>query len=533
MSRSRARGRAGEAAAVPLADFLARVQPLSLASRYVLVAQAQAIIEGLYVHLRLKRAMHAVDPVQRLRLLARRLESMSDLQFHAELGGVFRSLRDLHTTYQLPDPYRGHVATLGFLVERYFDEADKPHYVISKAERDLAERGLRPGSEVVAWNAVPIERAVELNAERQAGSNASARIARGLEAMTLRPLRTTLPPDEEWVTVGFRPPRGGNRELRVHWLVYALPGSGGRAQDPVPTAAVNLGIDLGREATRHVKRALFATTKARVVPPQDLHAVLRFETVRSGRTRYGYVRIFSFNVTRARYFLEAMGRALARLPQNGLIIDIRGNPGGHIPAAEGLLQLLTDRPVTPVRFSMTTTPTALSLCDATPELAPWRDSIAASVETGEAYSQGFFLSNPAELAAELPRYLAPKVLILDALCYSAADIFAAGFQDNRIGTVLGTDEQSGAGGANVWTHDLLRVWLPQTLGALDGGAGFRVALRRATRTGVHDGVPLEDLGVTADQVHRLKKLDLTSNNEDLKRTAVEILQTAEREAAAG
>jgi hypothetical protein len=46
-------------------------------------------------------------------------------------------------------------------------------------------------------------------------------------------------------------------------------------------------------------------------------------------------------------------------------------------------------------------------------------------------------------------------------------------------------------------------------------------------------VPLEDLGVTADQVHRLTKLDLTSANEHLKRTAVEILQTAGREVAAG
>ncbi|MFF3930493.1 S41 family peptidase [Streptomyces hirsutus] len=47
------------------------------------------------------------------------------------------------------------------------------------------------------------------------------------------------------------------------------------------------------------------------------------------------------------------------------------------------------------------------------------------------------------------------VLITNARCYSATDIFAAGFQDHRIGPVLGTDENTGAGGANVWTHALL------------------------------------------------------------------------------
>ncbi len=41
------------------------------------------------------------------------------------------------------------------------------------------------------------------------------------------------------------------------------------------------------------------------------------------------------------------------------------------------------------------------------------------------------------------------------LCYSTTDIFAAGFQDNEIGKVLGVDESTGAGGANVWEYPLI------------------------------------------------------------------------------
>jgi hypothetical protein len=76
----------------------------------------------------------------------------------------------------------------------------------------------------------------------------------------------------------------------------------------------------------------------------------------------------------------------------------------------------------------------------------------------------------------------------------------------------------------VWTHELLRLWLPELLGELPAGAGFRVALRRATRTGASVGVPLEDLGMRADRVHRPTRRDITEHNEDLLASAVELLQ---------
>ena len=49
------------------------------------------------------------------------------------------------------------------------------------------------------------------------------------------------------------------------------------------------------------------------------------------------------------------------------------------------------------------------------------------------------------------------MLVTDAFCYSTTDIFAAGFQDHEIGTILGCHDNTGAGGANVWDHDDLRA----------------------------------------------------------------------------
>lgn len=510
---------------IGLDEFMDRIDadPLPLADRYRIVAAARVLLEELYVHLPLKRAMHATDPVQRLRLLERRLPPLGELQFHSELVGIFQGLRDLHTVYQLPFPYRGHVATLGFLVERYSDPDGTPHHIVSKIDQSLVHAGFDVGAELETWNGVPIERAVERNAAAQAGSNVDARLARGLESLTLRPLRTGPPPDEHWVLLTYRTPSGRRRETRIPWRVRAAELQAGRAQDPVPTLATSLGIDAGNEATRQVKRVLFAPPKARRSPARALRSVIDHRTLRFRGRSYGYLRIFSFNVSGARPFAEQIARIAAQAPAGGLIVDIRGNPGGHIPAAESALQVLHESPVVPVSFSLSTTRAALTLARSNPGFRPWTNSIRAALETGEVYSQGFPLTDPEAITAGLPRHSGPKVLITDALSYSAADIFAAGFQDNGLGPVLGTAGRTGAGGANVWTHELLRVWLPELLGELPRGAGFRVALRRATRARGNVDVPLEDLGVQADELHRLTERDVTGHNKDLLAAAAALL----------
>ncbi|GAA1402084.1 hypothetical protein GCM10009639_45150 [Kitasatospora putterlickiae] len=509
---------------IGLDAFMARAaaDPLPLADRYRLVAAARITVEELYVHLPLKRARYATDPVQRLRLLERRVPALSELQFHAELAAVFRDLRDLHTVYQLPDPYRGRVAVLGFLVEAYHDPDGTPHYLVSRIDDALKHGDFDAGVELELWNGVPVERAIERGTAAQAGCSPDARLARGLEALTLRPLRTAPPPDERWVLLSYRTPGGRLRETRVPWRVRAADRNRGRNQDPVPTLGTHLGIDAGNEAARQAKRALFAPAPARRSAARAPRDVLSYRRTR-GRHPYGYLRIYSFNVASARRFAEQVAALAANAPPEGLIVDLRGNPGGNILASEAALRVLSDGPVDPVRFSLPTTRATLALARANPAFRPWAPSIRDAVETGEPYSQAFPLTDPDAVADGLPHYPGPKVLIVDALTYSAADIFAAGFADNGLGPVLGTAGATGAGGANVWTYELLAVWLPELLDPLPRGAGFRVALRRATRAGGNTGVPLEDFGVAADPLHRLTRRDVLGHNQDLLAAAAALL----------
>ncbi len=86
---------------------LARRMKLTRHQKSVIVDQAILLIDQFYAHLPFKRARYAADPVQRLRLLHARLDLLTDLEFHDRMLKVFLQLRDAHTFYGLPTPYRG------------------------------------------------------------------------------------------------------------------------------------------------------------------------------------------------------------------------------------------------------------------------------------------------------------------------------------------------------------------------------------------------------------------------------------------
>ena len=91
----------------------------------------------------------------------------------------------------------------------------------------------------------------------------------------------------------------------------------------------------------------------------------------------------------------------------------------------------------------------------------------------------------------------------------------------------------GAGGANVWTHQLLSTLLRLPAPAdsaspyktLPEGAGMRVSIRRTLRVGEQSGSPLEDLGVLPDVLHQMTKEDLLEGNTQLIGAAADILQS--------
>jgi hypothetical protein len=168
---------------VRLADFLATVpSTLSVAERRLLVDQALVLLDDVYVHLELKRAMHAVEPIQRLRLLAHRLATPGRRRGRPTVTGCPTSRCTASSRRSSPRsgtctpttccrarsgsaPRSCRSSSSGttttgrtrYLVTRVLDGVDHPTFVA--------------GVEVTHWNGMPVERAIEVNARcREAGT---------------------------------------------------------------------------------------------------------------------------------------------------------------------------------------------------------------------------------------------------------------------------------------------------------------------------------------------------------------------------
>jgi hypothetical protein len=537
--------------------------------RVQIIETALDLLETLYVHLPLKRSMYAVNPLQRLKLLRGRCEqqkpAMADRELFNELLSIFCQLRDLHTNFVLPEPFRSSTAFLPFRLERCVTETGKEAYVVTRVmspERwgEPIDPSFQRGAIVKHWNGTPIRRVVVANADREAGSNPAARRAQGLSALTIRWLGQSLLPDEDWVDIRYLPkPDTKAKQIRFRWKVFRRRrGKAGAAAATAITRAHHkntgaVGIDAKGEAERQIRRHLFKEGRKQTPRPkhfgEDVYRVPKwakdvFPAVGNARTSSGvfaYVRIATFNVEDDKKYIDEFIRIISKLCQKGLIVDVRGNGGGLIYFGERILQLLTPRPIDPARFSFLNSARTQALTDRHAFIQPWRDSIAEWVETGAEYSQGLPLLPLSRYNDIGQKYQGPVVLITDALCYSTTDIFAAGFQDHKIGFVLGVDETTGAGGANVWDYSFIAELLddPQHFPSpRPGSASLRFAVRRVTRVGQNSGVLLEDLGVKADRIHKMTRPDLLDRNVDLIEHAGKILAidevqrlTAERESS--
>ena len=308
-----------------------------------------------------------------------------------------------------------------------------------------------------------------------------------------------------------------------------------------------VGVDRHTDEIQHARLALFAPTVAEAARQADRRRAGDADARRHGEPRvvhavglpgdggaplrraddgpaYGYIRIFTFSVPNATAFVDEFARLAGRLPADGLIIDVRGNGGGLIYAAEQLLQLLTPKPIEPQPAQFVNTPLNLRICRKHRRstrvsglvLEPWIESIEQATRTAATFSRGFPITSPIDANGRGQHYHGPVVLVTDALSYSATDMFAAGFQDHGIGPVIGVGGATGAGGANVWSHGLLCALMqpdevddgPSPFAVLPHGADLRVAVRRTTRVGPQAGNVLEDLGVTPEVSYRMTRSDV-------------------------
>ncbi|WP_418027901.1 S41 family peptidase [Paenibacillus sp. JJ1722] len=534
--------------AITLANFNETFNELTLEERRKVVDQAIVMIESIYVHLPQKKAIYAIDPVQNLKNLRRQLHVLTEREFHSEMIKIFKQLRDRHTNYFLPAPYNKFSAFLPFLMKEYYDADNERHYIVTDLTDGVNHETFVIGVEITDWNGVPIDQAVALNAEREDGSNKAARHVRGLDAMTVRPMLKFLPPDEHWVIIGYRS-NNQNYKIQIPWQVKEF----------IPDVCINppvteqfvadYGIDLTLDLTNSIRKTLFARNTTELIKKTADYknntnnkesevffksnsrypCTFQFRTIETSQGELGYLRIWSFMDPEPEPFLYEVIRILELLPQKGLIIDVRRNGGGYISNGERMLQLFSSNRVDAERMHFINKEITLAIANSDfndGNYNKWAKSIELSTVTGSVYSLGLPLESPDLTNSIGRRYKGDTVLITDASCYSTTDIFIAGFQDNNIGKILGVDDNTGAGGASVVTHEHLKDILFKSdfpLQKLPNDIKMRVALLQSRRVGDNTGLPLEDLGTQPDVIHRMTRDDVLHDNRDLIAAAAKLL----------
>lgn len=198
------------------------------------------------------------------------------------------------------------------------------------------------------------------------------------------------------------------------------------------------------------------------LPPQRVW----FEFRKTGGA--GYIRFNEFlDLPR---LLPAFGKAVEDCAEcHGLIIDLRGNPGGIGGMAMGMAGWLTDRP---------------------------------DLRLGTMFMRGAtlkFFINPRAGA-----YAGPLAVLVDATSASTSEIFAGGLQDLGRARIFGTRTAGAA--------------LPSVITRLPNGDGFQYAVANYISEG---GRPLEGNGVTPDVEVRLTRESLLAGRDAVVEAALE------------
>lgn len=432
--------------------------------RKTILGQIKIVLSMYYVHKERKQAQYGFDALRAIERLVPIASELSDEEFHQSVVGIMSRVRDRHFTFFGRTP-NGALASLPFSIERCWINGSES-YVVTKLKMPAQFQYLKVGAIVTHWNGTPIQRYVRLTANFFDGGNDSAAIARSMAFLTDRDLSMFAAPQESWVILTFVV-EGTTYEERFQWMGLDL------NEVPIEPAigrnVAGYGCDFGALCVQMAKRIKFA--------PQTFDPVVEVPTkvVETGVPRYfqqtgninfgsvatengvfGYIRVFNFQAFNADGIVRTFLPIMERLPQDGLIIDMRENVGGYIAAGERLLQLFTPRSILPTRFQFRVTEGTRKLLGTSSRFEKWKKSVEEAFLTGETYTQGFPIEGTdadANLVGQ--RYYGPVVLITDALAFSTADIFAAGFIDHGIGRVICIDKNMAAAGSNNWSFDTL------------------------------------------------------------------------------
>jgi len=189
--------------------------------------------------------------------------------------------------------------------------------------------------------------------------------------------------------------------------------------------------------------------------------------------KVGYLRVPTFNAgTERRQFRQKLDEAFAQfVTARGLVIDIRGNPGGNDDMGMYLARSLVDKDF--VYYSLEAH-TSVAILAQLPSLLIGGGDLALRSTLPEA-RRGNPISTKLAGATPPQTYSGPVVLLTDSHCFSAADCFACAIQDMKRAKIVGSPTSGGAGAprpAVQLPRTGLRIWICTMRVGRSSGNGF-------------------------------------------------------------
>ena len=497
----------------------------SAAARTSVARKAQTVFRELYVNRAQKVAFYGpeVDALPAIDALVEQAAQLSDSAFQAELRRIFASQRDAHLTFAFPRPMACHPSELPLTFRDLLDESNNrkvvavasvdharlpsvPHLDGSFEQADpLAD--VQAGDVLLRYDGQPVDAALAELGSQGAGANESGQRATGMAMLAFRAHILTLLPERDSVELAFARADGSEYTVRLPWISVLEPGCLGAPGRALPLDesgdAESLFGKLYRAWQEERSPLNFRADEPSPEPPIQHKDGRMFEARRrtTERGTYAVVRFHSFSsalsITAA---LDNLKSVLEQLGDTeGLLIDVRGNPGGTAELGEVIVRFFSAQPLTlgGVRFLNSA---------ANRQLVPLKFRGVFETALRDAVASGAEITAPAPLVnADLVNqqfrqvYTKPVLLLTDGLCYSACDIFAANMQDNAAATVVGMDRFTGAGGATTLDTSFVAKALGAASPVPNDAPVMRCAHRQYVRGGLHAGAVLEDSGVERER----------------------------------
>ena len=478
------------------------VPAYTASERSLLAEQGLFTIENLFVHRELKIADFGQghDPVPPLEDLVRDAATLDNRQFHNRITQIFTTLHDLHTNYIAPAPRSCGIPFIPLFLEGVL-LGDEEVIVVSgktQAGSELTE-DVQRGMQLVSVNDRPVEQVLGELMLVSGGANAAAMRFRAIQLLTFRGSQVELPAEDQMKMKFLQ--EGLETEVTIPWLSMMLDSCLNENEDSESTEE-SLSLDIAmnmaqnefqkefnkvfdknnlikekppltdiiveefqerfNEVYRHSNNESAEAPEAEApeaAAPPAWSKVFTAEVLNTPAGKLGYINLKSFywddpNLD-ASTVVEAFRRTLeiGLVGVDSLVIDIRNNPGGLITFSEELVQLFAPQGVDPTTVRMLANPLNEKIfIKSNGSENRWSHAIRKAIDNGQKYMEPLAITPPTEANMMGQVWFKPVVVLTNAGCYSACDLFSAGMQDSGAATIIGVHSTTGAGGANVMEY---------------------------------------------------------------------------------